>query len=104
MVKDRRKYLRQMIRQSAQLRSDHLHRLNQKADASDAKRLRNIIRGERMRATYSKLCYFYTGEYLQNLPTCAVYSVQFNVDDWRALGCESGKSANFITPRQLKDN
>ena len=49
------------------------------------------------------LCYYYSGDYLQNLPTCGVYSIHFDVDDWRALGCESGSTTQFITPRQLKD-
>lgn len=52
----------------------------------------------------TELCYYYTGDYLANLPTCGVYSIHFDVDDWQALGCESGTTTNLITPRQLKDH
>ena len=51
----------------------------------------------------TELCYFFTGDYLQNLPTCGVYSIEFNVDDWQAVGCDIGITSQFITPRKLKD-
>ena len=51
----------------------------------------------------TELCYFLSGDYLQNLPTCGVYSIHFDVDDWQAIGCDSGTTTNYMTPRQLKD-
>ena len=51
----------------------------------------------------TELCYYLTGDYLPNLPTCGVYSIHFDVDDWRAVACDSGVTTKFITPRQLKD-
>ncbi len=50
----------------------------------------------------TELCNYLTGNYLQNLPTCAVYSVRFCVDDWQAIAQESGNMISLITPRQLK--
>lgn len=52
----------------------------------------------------TELCNYYTGDSLVNLPTCGIYSIHFDVDDWQALGCESGATTKFITPRQLKDH
>ena len=50
------------------------------------------------------LCNFLTGDQLANLPTCAVYTIDFHVDDWRAVGFESGIKKMLITPRLLKDS
>ncbi|MFK8028359.1 MAG: histidine phosphatase family protein [Gammaproteobacteria bacterium] len=49
------------------------------------------------------LCNFITGDRLGNLPTCAVYTIQCCVDDWRAVGLESGTKKMLMTPRMLKD-
>tara|TARA_R110002096_G_C14569312_1_gene720494 strand:- start:987 stop:1496 length:510 start_codon:yes stop_codon:yes gene_type:complete len=49
------------------------------------------------------LCNFLTGDQLSNLPTCAVYSVQFFVDEWRAVGAECGTKKTLIRPRMLKE-
>jgi phosphohistidine phosphatase len=50
------------------------------------------------------LCNFLTDDRLDNLPTCAVYTIDFHVDDWRAVGFCSGIKKMLITPRMLKDN
>jgi phosphohistidine phosphatase len=52
----------------------------------------------------TNLCVYLTGQQLANLPTCAVYSIQCCVDDWRAVGLECGTKKMLITPRMLKDN
>ena len=52
----------------------------------------------------TNLCNFLTGDQLENLPTCAVYTIECCVDDWRAVGLESGFKKMLITPRMLKDN
>lgn len=51
----------------------------------------------------TELSYYLSGDYLQNLPTCGVYSIYFDVDDWQAVSCDSGSTTKYITPRQLKD-
>lgn len=51
----------------------------------------------------TELCCYYSGDNLLNLPTCGVYSIHFEVDDWQALGYEIGTTTSFVTPRQLKD-
>ena len=51
----------------------------------------------------TELCYYLSGDYLPNLPTCGVYSIHFDIDNWQSIGCESGTTTKFITPRQLKD-
>jgi phosphohistidine phosphatase len=50
------------------------------------------------------LCNFLTGDQLANLPTCSVYTIDFQVDDWRAVGFENGTKKKLLTPQMLKDN
>ncbi len=50
------------------------------------------------------LCNFLTGDQLANLPTCGVYTIQCCIDDWKAIGFESGIMKSLITPRILKGN
>ncbi len=50
------------------------------------------------------LCNFLTGDQLSNLPTCSVYAIDFEVDDWRAVGLENGIKKTLVTPRMLKDD
>ena len=52
----------------------------------------------------TELCNYLTGDQLTNLPTCAVYTIQFCVDEWRAIGLESGIKKSLITPKMLKTN
>ena len=52
----------------------------------------------------TNLCNFIAGDQLANLPTCGVYTIQCCVDDWRAVGLESGTKKMLITPRMLKDS
>ena len=51
----------------------------------------------------TELCNYMTGDDLQNLPTCAVYSIVFPVDDWRAIDAEMGSKNNFLSPRMIKE-
>jgi|TARA_B110000240_G_scaffold191320_1_gene233782 phosphohistidine phosphatase len=50
------------------------------------------------------LCNFLTGDRLANLPTCSVYTIDFQVDDWRAVGFENGIKKMLVTPQMLKDS
>ncbi len=50
----------------------------------------------------TSLCNYYTGDDLYNLPTCGVYTIEFKVDDWQAVGREMGQQNNYITPKMLK--
>jgi len=52
----------------------------------------------------TELCNYLTGDDLSHLPTCAVYSVQLYVNEWKAIGAECGARNSLITPRMLKDN
>ena len=52
----------------------------------------------------TELCNFLTGDRLSNLPTCAVYSIQLHVDEWKTIGAECGTRNSLMTPRMLKDN
>ena len=40
-----------------------------------------------------------TGEYIVNMPTCAVYCVGFDVDSWSKVSRESGTCAFFDFPK-----
>ncbi len=51
----------------------------------------------------TELCNYLADDELQNLPTCAVYSIQLCVDDWKAVGAGCGTRIKLITPRILKD-
>ncbi len=48
------------------------------------------------------LCNYFTGDNLTNLPTCAVYTIDFCVDEWRAVGLENGVKKSLITAKMLK--
>lgn len=50
----------------------------------------------------TSVCNYYTGDDLYNLPTCGVYTIEFKVDDWQAVGREMGQQNNYITPKMLK--
>jgi phosphohistidine phosphatase len=50
------------------------------------------------------LCNFLVGDRLTNLPTCAVYTIQTYVNDWKAIGPKCGTRTSLVTPRQLKDS
>ena len=50
----------------------------------------------------TSVCNYYTGDDLYNLPTCGVYTIKFQVDDWQALGRNVGKYVNLVTPKMLK--
>ena len=50
----------------------------------------------------TELCNYFTGDDLQNLPTCSVYCIHFPIEDWRAIGINLGRKGVFITPKILK--
>ncbi len=50
----------------------------------------------------TSLCNYYSGDDLYNLPTCGVYTIEFNVDDWQALGRGLGCQLRLMTPKMLK--
>lgn len=50
----------------------------------------------------TNLCNYLTGDQLNNLPTCGVYTIQFCVDDWKAIGLESGVKKSLVTPKMIK--
>ena len=50
----------------------------------------------------TSVCNFYTGDNLENLPTCGVYSISFQVDNWQTLGQDVGKQEDVVTPNMLK--
>ncbi|MFK7794032.1 MAG: histidine phosphatase family protein [Gammaproteobacteria bacterium] len=52
----------------------------------------------------TELCNYLTGDRLSNLPTCAVYSIQLLVDEWKSIGPDCGTKKSLMTPRTLKDN
>ena len=41
------------------------------------------------------------GEHIDNMPTCAVFTACFRLDDWSALEWESGLEAEFDYPRNF---
>jgi phosphohistidine phosphatase len=41
------------------------------------------------------------GEQIDNMPTCAVFSALFDIDDWRALAWGLGREEEFDYPRNL---
>jgi hypothetical protein len=41
------------------------------------------------------------GERIDNLPTCGVFTAQFEIDDWSQLTHASGVEAEFDYPRNL---
>lgn len=41
-------------------------------------------------------------EYLDNLPTCGVYTIDFQIDSWKELNTTIGKTRSFIFPKKLK--
>ena len=52
--------------------------------------------------THTNLCNYLANDNLSNLPTCGVYTISFQVDDWKAVGCGTGDCVSFITPKMLK--
>ena len=51
----------------------------------------------------TELCNYLCGDDLENLPTCAVYTIQFPSDDWRAITEGAGENVKLITAHMLKD-
>ena len=52
--------------------------------------------------THTQLCNYLADDDLSNLPTCAVYTISFQVDDWKAVGYCAGDCVSYITPKMLK--
>ena len=40
------------------------------------------------------------GEQIDNMPTCAIYSLEFDLKDWSALAWNSGVNADFDYPKK----
>ena len=51
----------------------------------------------------TELCNYFTDDCLDNLPTCGIYEVAFNVDAWRACGQSMGVRKSYCVPRMLKN-
>ena len=41
------------------------------------------------------------GDRIDNMPTCAVFTAEFKLEDWSALDWESGQDAEFDYPKNL---
>jgi phosphohistidine phosphatase len=41
------------------------------------------------------------GDHIDNMPTCAVFTALFDLDEWGALDWESGQDAEFDYPKNL---
>lgn len=50
--------------------------------------------------TLTAVCNYLTGEQIENLPTCAVAGIVFEVDDWPAVWRGSGRLASYEFPRK----
>jgi len=51
----------------------------------------------------SEFAHFLTGENRVDMPTCAVYGIEFNVESWRGIRYASGKTIMFEYPKKGKD-
>ncbi len=51
---------------------------------------------------FTDLANVLTGQYVDNIPTCAIYGVTFNIDDWSELKTGIGKTSFFVRPKEIK--
>lgn len=49
------------------------------------------------------LCNYLTGETIDNLPTCAVAGIAFDLDSWQAVWRDSGRLIRYEYPRKYTD-
>lgn len=54
--------------------------------------------------TQTQLCNYLAEDNLTNLPTCGVYTIEFQVDSWNAIGKSTGKFISLLTPKSLKQH
>jgi len=47
------------------------------------------------------LAEFLCGEIIENMPTCSMVTLQFDIDDWMEVTYKSGKLLQFIKPKNL---
>lgn len=48
----------------------------------------------------TEFCSYLSGEYIDNLPTCAVASIRFDVDAWQAVYRDMGRLIHYEYPRK----
>jgi phosphohistidine phosphatase len=51
----------------------------------------------------TELCNYLCGERIDNLPTCAVASIRFDVDTWAAVYRDTGRIIRYEYPRKYTD-
>ena len=51
----------------------------------------------------TEFCSYLSGEYIDNLPTCAVAGIRFDVDTWQAVYRDSGRLIRYEYPRKYTD-
>ncbi len=51
----------------------------------------------------TELCNYLSGEAIDNLPTCAVAVIEFELDDWQAVYRDTGRLALYEYPRKYTD-
>jgi phosphohistidine phosphatase len=49
------------------------------------------------------LCNYLSGENIENLPTCAVAAIAFDLDNWQAVWRNSGRLVRYEYPRKYSD-
>lgn len=49
------------------------------------------------------LCNYLSGENIENLPTCALASISFDLDSWEAVWRDSGRLVRYEYPRKYSD-
>jgi len=49
------------------------------------------------------LCNYLGGENIENLPTCAVAAIAFDLDNWQAVWRNSGRLVRYEYPRKYSD-
>ncbi len=51
----------------------------------------------------SEFAHFLTGDNRVDMPTCAVYGIEFDVESWREIKSSSGKTIMFEYPKKNKN-
>ncbi len=52
--------------------------------------------------TFTHLATYLTGEYFDNVPTCGVVCIDFDIDSWQEIENENGKLRFFDYPKKFK--
>lgn len=53
--------------------------------------------------TFTAVANMFSEEYILNLPTCGIFSVEANVDTWKKFGRENGRLTALYFPKQYLD-